>query len=236
MIKVLSGGAERGYACLNFNITGDKLASVSTSPDFMLTIWDWEIEQMGLHAKAFGQDVINIKFSLDNPGRLTTSGTGHIRFWKMASTFTGLKLQGSIGKFGKIDLSDIDNFVEFPDGKILSGKEIGALLLWEGNFIKCRLTRSKGQLCHHGLVTYIGFDREEKYVITAAEDGYIRWWNYNEIENAEVDTDITMDYDLIPVAEYCLGEGIGIRSLLDSGSSFDNRRVLVIHDTKGCMT
>jgi len=236
VIKVLSGGAERGYACLNFNFTGDKLASVSTSPDFMLTIWDWEIEQMGLHAKAFGQDVINIKFSLDNPGRLTTSGTGHIRFWKMASTFTGLKLQGSIGKFGKIDLSDIDNFVEFPDGKILSGTEIGALLLWEGNFIKCRLTRSKGQLCHHGLVTYVGFDRDEKYVITAAEDGYIRWWNYNEIENAEVDTDITMDYDLIPVAEYCMGEGIGIRSLLDSGGSFDNRRVLVIHDTKGCMT
>ena len=202
----------------------------------MLTIWDWEVEQMGLHSKAFGQDVINVKFSLDNPGRLTTSGTGHIRFWKMASTFTGLKLQGSIGKFGKIDLSDIDNFVEFPDGKVLSGTETGALLLWEGNFIKCRFTRSKGQLCHRGLVTYVGFDREEKYVLTAAEDGYIRWWNYNEIENAEVDTDITMDYDLEAVAEYCIGNGIGIRSLFDGGSSFDNRRVLVIHDTKGCMT
>ena len=36
-------------------------------------------------------------FSL-NDGRLTTAGTGHIRFWKMASTFTGLKL-GDIGKF-----------------------------------------------------------------------------------------------------------------------------------------
>ena len=39
----------------------------------------------------------------------------------MAQTFTGLKLQGELGKFGQIDLSDICSFVEFPDGKILSG-------------------------------------------------------------------------------------------------------------------
>lgn len=58
------------------------------------------------------------KFSLDDDRRLVTSGTGHIRFWKMASTFTGLKLQGSIGKFGKIELSDIQAFVELPDGKV----------------------------------------------------------------------------------------------------------------------
>ena len=38
----------------------------------------------------------------------------------MASTFTGLKLQGSIGKFGKIELSDIQAFVELPDGKVRS--------------------------------------------------------------------------------------------------------------------
>jgi hypothetical protein len=39
----------------------------------------------------------------------------------MAQTFTGLKLQGELGKFGQIDLSDISAFVEFPDGKVLSG-------------------------------------------------------------------------------------------------------------------
>lgn len=33
------------------------------------------------------------RFSPYFPGSLTSSGTGHIRFWKMASTFTGLKLQ-----------------------------------------------------------------------------------------------------------------------------------------------
>ena len=31
-----------------------------------------------------------------------------IRFWTMANTFTGLKLQGQIGKFGAKELSDIE--------------------------------------------------------------------------------------------------------------------------------
>lgn len=52
---MLRGGAERGYASLTFNQTGDKIASVSTSPDFLLTVWDWAYERVALHTKAFGQ-------------------------------------------------------------------------------------------------------------------------------------------------------------------------------------
>eukprot|EP01033_Poteriospumella_lacustris_P001667 gene1665-1214_t len=166
---VLRGGAELGYSCMDFSSDGEMLATVSTSPDFMLTIWDWKDEKMGLHSKAFGQDVWNVKFSKDDGKRLTTSGIGHIRFWKMASTFTGLKLQGHIGKFGKIDLSDVESFVELPDGKVLSGTEVGSLLLWE--------------------VTYVGFDRQEQAVITASSDGQIKWWDFTSIDTAEVDSD-----------------------------------------------
>ncbi len=64
------------------------------------------------------QDVYTLKFSPYFHGNLTTSGTGHIRFWKMASTFTGLKLQGLIGKFGNVELTDVAAFVELPDGKV----------------------------------------------------------------------------------------------------------------------
>lgn len=38
-----------------------------------------------------------MRFSPYFEGLLNTSGTGHIRFWKVASTFTGLKLQGQVG-------------------------------------------------------------------------------------------------------------------------------------------
>ena len=222
---------------MSFNADGDQLASVSMAPDFMLTIWDWNLEQMGLHAKAFGQDVFNVRFSRDDPRRLTTSGTGHIRFWKMAATFTGLKLQGSIGKFGKIDLSDIDNFVELPDGKVVSGTESGALLLWEGNFIKCRFVQQGGVPCHTGNVTYVEFDKEEKAVVTASVDGFIRWWDFAAIDAAEVDSDHSMDFELEPIAEFFIGEDVGVKAMLDSGSIVSEftvgSRFFVILDTHG---
>lgn len=41
----------------------------------------------------------------------------------MAQTFTGLKLQGEIGKFGALDLSDVTGLAELPDGKVVSGTE-----------------------------------------------------------------------------------------------------------------
>lgn len=59
----------------------------------------------------------------------------------MADTFTGLKLQGEIGKFGKSELSDIVGYVELPDGKVLSGSESGILLLWDGNIVKCEISK-----------------------------------------------------------------------------------------------
>ena len=76
-------------------------------------------------------------FSKYNENILSTSGMGHIKFWKVAETFTGLKLKGEIAKFGSVELSDIYSYYEFPDGKVLSGTEYGKMLLWEGNTIKC---------------------------------------------------------------------------------------------------
>lgn len=38
----------------------------------------------------------------------------------MAHTFTGLKLQGALGRFGKTAVTDIIGYVELPDGKVSS--------------------------------------------------------------------------------------------------------------------
>eukprot|EP00981_Chlorochromonas_danica_P000742 scaffold167_cov168-Ochromonas_danica.AAC.9 len=198
------------------------------APDYMLTVWDWEDELMGLHSKAFGQDVWNVRFSDDDMGRLTTSGIGHIRFWKMASTFTGLKLQGYIGKFGKVDLSDIEHFVELPDGKVVSGTEEGSLLLWEGNFIKCRFTLADGKPCHKGMITFITFDRSEKCIISASLDGLIRWWDFTAIDTAEVDSDHSMDFELTPIAEYSPAGGVGIKAMAECKGLGMNRLFVAI--------
>lgn len=239
LYRILRKGSEKGYSALNFNSRGDMLASVGNDPDYNLIIWNWLNESIILKAKAFSQEIFNVQFSQNIEGKLITSGIGHIRFWEMASTFTGLKLQGELGKFGQIDLSDISAFVEFPDGKVLSGTEYGTFLLWEGIFIKAHLMIVEKNYCHEGLIEYMSWDTlstnfidhfKEKYteeatakirqenrntddyfeiqqinerindliskieipekilcILTGGFDGYLRWWIFTDIENANID-------------------------------------------------
>ncbi|ETO26469.1 hypothetical protein RFI_10670 [Reticulomyxa filosa] len=134
--QTLSNGSEKGYSDMQFSPDGQYLASVSTSPDYMLTIWNWTYGTIILRTKAFSQDIFTVGFSPFDNNRLITCGSGHIRFWEMSKTFTGLKLQGKTGKFGKIDISDIHAFVEFNSGKILTGSESGILLMWQGDKVQ----------------------------------------------------------------------------------------------------
>jgi hypothetical protein len=77
-----------------------------------------------------------------------------------------------LGKFGRTELSDIAGYVEFPDGKVLSGSEWGNMLLWEGGFIKCEISRKSRKPCHVGQIYCCYLDESE--VITAGADGYIK--------------------------------------------------------------
>lgn len=90
----------------------------------------------------------------------------------MADTFTGLKLQGELGRFGRTEISDIEGYVELPDGKVLSGCEWGNLLLWDGGLIKVEITRRGRRPCHTGPIMQILLDEGE--LMTIGVDGSIR--------------------------------------------------------------
>ncbi|GBG26863.1 Echinoderm microtubule-associated protein-like 1 [Hondaea fermentalgiana] len=205
LLKTLRGGTERAYSCMAFSSGGDKLATVGASPDFLLTVWDWESERIILRNKAFAQEIYNVSFAPGKDGFLTTSGLGHIRFWKMADTFTGLKLQGDIGKFGKVELSDVSAYAVMPDGKVLSGSESGSLLLWDGNFIKLEVRRPGHLLPHEGEVhvcELIGAETPAKgQFLTAGEDGWLRWWSMAAIDSADV-TDENPFFELAPTRQF----------------------------------
>lgn len=172
VLRILRGGTEKAYASVCFDAQGGWLASVGSDPDYTLTLWDWENEMVVLRTKAFSQEVFQVTFSPFQRGKLVTSGQGHIRFWRLATTFTGLKLQGTIGKFGTVELSDIGAYAELHDGKVLSGTERGSLLLWDGAFVQLVLVRRDGKPCHDGSIEYVAI--EGRSVITAGEDGYVR--------------------------------------------------------------
>ncbi|XP_054683235.1 cilia- and flagella-associated protein 44 [Grus americana] len=205
--RILRGGTEEAYVFGDFNNAGTLLASVGSSPDYMLTIWDWKQEKIVLRSKAFSQDVYKVTFSADNEEQLTTSGAGHIKFWKMALTFTGLKLQGALGRFGKTAVTDIIGYVELPDGKVISGTEWGNLLLWEGGLIKVELCRAGHKPCHSGPISQLVLDEGE--LVTVGKDGFIRVWNFETIDAAD-SVDDTGLLEVEPMNELHVGRNVSL--------------------------
>ncbi|CAJ1397957.1 unnamed protein product [Effrenium voratum] len=201
LYRILRKGTTRGYASVAFS-PHDKnhLAALGCAPDYLLSVWDWRNERLLLKCKAYGQDVTSIRWG-QFPGMLTSVGVGHMRFWKMALTFTGLKLQGDLGKFGASELSDISGFVELADGKIVSGTEYGKLLVWEGVFVKVELMRANESATlaeaplsiagspHKGSIDVVLLDKENSLVVSGGDDGYLRWWPIDEVDSAEADYD-----------------------------------------------
>ncbi|XP_051907851.1 cilia- and flagella-associated protein 44-like isoform X2 [Hippocampus zosterae] len=181
--RILRDGAERVFSSVNFNSDGSLLASLASAPDYLLTVWKWRQEEVMLRCKAISQEVFRVSFSPYDPGLLTSSGSGHIKFWRMASTFTGLKLEGLIGHFGKTPATDIEGYVELPDGKVVSGSNWGNLLLWEGNAIKVEICSKGGRCCHAGVVQ--PFALEDGQLMTFGSDGVIRGWDFETIDKAD---------------------------------------------------
>jgi WD40 repeat protein len=199
LYRILKMGTENLYSHIEFSNSGTKLASVGGNPDYTITVWDWLSQRVILKAKAFSQEVYKVTFSPFTDDILFTCGSGHIRFWKMAQTFTGLKLQGEIGKFGQLELSDVTGVTELPDGKVVCGSEYGTLILWDGNLVKAHLVldaKAKTPL-HKGFVEVVMFDGE--HFITAGGDGFIKWWKFSDIDNAEADE--TLEVAIVPAKE-----------------------------------
>ncbi|XP_059133112.1 cilia- and flagella-associated protein 44 isoform X1 [Peromyscus eremicus] len=129
----------------------------------------------------------------------------------MAFTFTGLKLQGSLGRFGKTSTSDIEGYIELPDGKVLSGSEWGNLLLWEGSLIKVELCRTGMKSCHQGPINQIMLDEGE--VITAGSDGCVRIWDFETIDTADTIDDTGL-LEIEPINELQVDKNVNLFSMI----------------------
>lgn len=99
-VKLLNA-AKACFTAGSYNKTGELFASQAGYPDFILTIWRWEAAEVVLRAKSFQSDILFVHFSEHNPILLCSSGLSHIKFWKMANTFTGLKLKGTWGALAR---------------------------------------------------------------------------------------------------------------------------------------
>ncbi|KAK5900501.1 hypothetical protein CgunFtcFv8_025459 [Champsocephalus gunnari] len=228
---ILRGGTEKAYCFVDFNQDGSLLAGVGGDPDYMLTLWDWRREEVMLRCKAISQEVYRVSFSPYNPGLLTSSGSGHIKFWKMADTFSGLKLQGRMGNFGKTAATDIKGYVDLPDGKVVSGSDWGNLLLWEGNAIKVEICRKGGGKCHAGMVQ--PFALEDGQLMTIGYDGAVRGWDFESIDTADSTGD-SGRFELEPMNELLVGHNVCLSSVVKSSQPSDSF-ICFAQDTSGAI-
>ncbi|PRP84994.1 hypothetical protein PROFUN_07282 [Planoprotostelium fungivorum] len=225
-IHILRGGTTFGYSTISFDPSGARLASVGSDPDYTLVVWNWEQQTIVLRSKAFSQDVYRVYFSPMHEGRLITSGVGHIKFWGMAKTFTGLKLQGEIGKFGKSELSDISCFVELSDGKVISGTESGCMLLWDEIAIKKEIYRKNRVGCHLGNIEVIF--RYNEQIVTGGYDGYIRVWNVEALDRASAAEESSV-LEIEPVTEIHIGQNVHIHNIVEGKDHW------IIQDSAGSL-
>lgn len=120
----------------------------------------------------------------------------------MAETFTGLKLQGELGRFGKTEISDIIGILPMPDEKVLSGCQWGNVLVWEGGLIKIEVCRKGRKPCHQGPITQISVRDAE--IMTCGMDGFIRLWFWETVELADPPDDDRV-VQIEPIMEYRIG-------------------------------
>ncbi|KAK9870280.1 hypothetical protein WA026_006367 [Henosepilachna vigintioctopunctata] len=179
----LKGGSTAFFTNLDYSPDGMLLVSQAGEPDYLITIYDWPRHTILLRSKSYINDVNRVKFSETVPGQLCTAGVAHIKFWKMCNTFTGLKLKGEVGRFGKTEYTDIIGVVPMPDEKVISGCKWGNLLVWEGGLIKVEVMRNNRKPLHEEQIVQIFYIEGELW--TVSQDGHIKVWWYEKIDQAD---------------------------------------------------
>ncbi|XP_048505660.1 cilia- and flagella-associated protein 44 isoform X2 [Athalia rosae] len=215
IVTILRQGTQRSYSHLGYSPDGLLLVSQGGEPDYIMTVWNWQRAKVMLRCKSHGQDIYNVTFSPSVPGHLTSSGSGHIKFWKMAKTFTGLKLKGELGRFGKTEISDIIGVYPMPDEKVVSGCEWGDILLWDEGLIKLEVCKTARKTCHEKLITQFEYNNGE--LMSVSMDGWIRIWFYETIDQADPpDDDRFIEIEPIYEFEIAENDADGDRSMLMS--------------------
>lgn len=201
-MAVCEEGTETAYTYVDYSADGEMLVSQGGQPDYMITLWKWKSGSVILRARSFSNTVYKVTFSQYNMGMLSTCGVGHIKFWQICETFTGLKLVGEHGRFGKTEICDIVGAYAMPVGTTLSGSEWGNVLVWQEGLIKFEVCRKNRKQCHQGAISEIYLKDGE--VMTVGRDGYVRIWFWETVELADP-PDEDRFVEIEPIYEYHIG-------------------------------
>ncbi|XP_028044392.1 cilia- and flagella-associated protein 44-like [Rhopalosiphum maidis] len=239
IVSVLEGSAKQQINCLSYSQNGDYLCSQAGEPDNTLTIWDWKKSKILLRTKSHTQDVYTCRFSNFILNHLVTAGSGHIKFWKMAKTFTGLKLLGQLGRFVKTEISNVIGIFSMANEKVISGCEWGNILVWGEKFIEIEVTRRFRQPCHLApiiMFLHSRYSRNDELLTSISMDGTIKFWNYCIIDMADPpENDRVLEIE--PIYEISVKDSINESKIMGMCKTDDNPKAYdyFIQDGNGGM-
>lgn len=232
IVSVCRNGTLRNYSYVDYTSDGETMVSQGCNPDYMITVWDWKNQHVILKCKSFQSDVFSAKFSIYDYGQLATSGQNHIKFWTISQTFTGLKMIGRHGRFGKIEISDIQTTFIMPGDQVLSGSTWGNILVWDDAYIRVEVCRKNRRTCHDGTITQIYPSSNKNEIITTGLDGFVRVWFWETVDLANPpDTDPFVEIE--PLFEYRIGSDTHLTSLMSLIRTEPNSNWWIAQDQNG---
>ncbi|GBP64564.1 Cilia- and flagella-associated protein 44 [Eumeta japonica] len=92
---------------------------------------------------------------------------------------------------------------ELLPSTVLSGCEWGNILVWEAGLVKVEVTQRGRKPCHDGPVVQLMLSEVGWEVTTVAQDGCIRTWYWDSVEQADPPEDDQF-VEVNPVAETCV--------------------------------
>ena len=128
------------FCAICFNSSGEYLCLQGSQPDFCISVWKWREGALVGSCQGDNLNVYNVAFSKTDSSLVTTSGDGHINFWRIVNTGSGVKMDMTRGMFNNKPVTDVESFVQLSDGKVVTGCEWGNLLLWERGCVKVQIT------------------------------------------------------------------------------------------------
>lgn len=230
IISTCSSHTEKTLLCINYDRSGELLASHGGEPDYIITIWNWRNSSVLLRSHSYPGEVKSLHFSAYNECRLVSGGADHIRFWDMSHTFTGLKLQYEDGRFGKVEPCDILGICLMKNGRTLTNCKWGNILVWENGTIKFEVCQKNGRPCHRKSITQIY--NEDDRVMTIGLDGFIRIWYWDTVNAANL-CENQKFVEIDPTAEYNIGDINHCCALLSMIKDVNNEVLWYAQDGNG---
>lgn len=219
-------------AHLSYCKSGELLASQSSTPEFEVSIWNWQTATILLQFKNSHLDGnFDLKFSTENDRFMFTGGAKHLHFWDIVRTFTGLKLQHNYGRFGKFKTFDILTVCPENGYRVLTNCEWGNVLVWENAQIKFEICRKNRQPCHNAPITQISFCNE--YLYTIGMDFFVRVWFWDTVAMEDLrEHEKIIEFEAIYEYEIKTGIRSG-EDLLSFVIDPENQQYCYIHDGNG---